>query len=289
MNSSPTHSTLEELASEHLVEILEWLGVAVEPDAEFKLIRSEFSNHETPQVRADLVFAVGEPPSLALVVEVQRAIKADKPGAWTMYVAHLFRILRCPVLLIVLTDDLRVEEWAGTPIESVFGQPWRPLVLGPSRTPKELPLAQVLESPSLGMLCSVIHRDDDEAESLYTTTWTALKVHKNLGHLADNILHHYTDMLFMVATQNWRQNVEETDMEAISYLGQIEARGLEKGREEGREEGLRQGILTVVKARGLSMAAEQLEFIHTCRDAGTLETWLERAATVNDSAQIFEE
>jgi len=56
-------------------------------------------------------------PVLGIVVEVQLAPDKDKRFVWPVYATNLRARLKCPVCLLVITDDDRVARWAAKPIE----------------------------------------------------------------------------------------------------------------------------------------------------------------------------
>ena len=60
-----------------------------------------------------------------------------------------------------------------------------------------------------------------------------------------------------------------------------------RGRDEGRAEGEARAVLLVLKARGLAVAEEVRQRMLACKDIAQLDRWAERAATVNDAAELF--
>lgn len=60
----------------------------------------------------------------------------------------------------------------------------------------------------------------------------------------------------------------------------------EEGREEGRQ-GLRNALQAILNARGIPLSAAEAARVASCRDLGTLERWIERAATVRSAADVF--
>lgn len=68
------------------------------------------------------------------------------------------------------------------------------------------------------------------------------------------------------------------------------ARGREEGREQGRADGVLEAkasaVLAVLGARGLAPSAELRHKIAACRDARTLDRWLEKAATASSAAEL---
>lgn len=67
--------------------------------------------------------------------------------------------------------------------------------------------------------------------------------------------------------------------EGYESLDAVRDEGREEGREEGRDEGRARAVLAVLAARSIAVPAEIAARILACRDAATLDGWLERAAT----------
>ncbi len=67
------------------------------------------------------------------------------------------------------------------------------------------------------------------------------------------------------------------------------AEGRDEGRDEGRAEGRAEAVLTVLRARALSVAAEHEERIRACSSNEQLDRWLQRAATASSLDEIFED
>ncbi len=65
--------------------------------------------------------------------------------------------------------------------------------------------------------------------------------------------------------------------------------GRTEGRDKGRAEGRAESVLTVLRARGLSIDAERQERIRTCGDSELLDRWLQRAVTSPSIDEIFAE
>jgi hypothetical protein len=72
-------------------------------------------------------------------------------------------------------------------------------------------------------------------------------------------------------------------------------RGRLEGRAEGRAEGLTQGevkgkqdaLLALLKARGLSISAEQRAGLRSCADPAKLTQWIVRAATAASASDVL--
>jgi DNA invertase Pin-like site-specific DNA recombinase len=69
------------------------------------------------------------------------------------------------------------------------------------------------------------------------------------------------------------------------------AKGREEGRAEGRAEGVAearaQDIERLLDKRGITMTPADRDRISSCRDAMTLDTWLDRVLTIADISELF--
>jgi hypothetical protein len=110
------------------------LGIGIPEYTEARRDNLDLTDLEPASRYADLVvLASGEAVVLAVVVEIQLEINADKRFSWPAYLANLRAKLRCPVELLVVTPSDRVARWAAEPIP--IGQGYiRPVVLGPRGT-----------------------------------------------------------------------------------------------------------------------------------------------------------
>lgn len=99
-------------------------------------------------------------PVLGIVVEVQLAPDKDKRFVWPVYATNLRARLKCPVCLLVITDDDRVARWAAKPIELGGGNQFVPVVLGPSGVPEVTDPAQANADPELAVLSAMAHGQD---------------------------------------------------------------------------------------------------------------------------------
>lgn len=76
-------------------------------------------------------------------------------------------------------------------------------------------------------------------------------------------------------------------------LGAVLARGREEGRDEGRYEGRVEGraasVIAVLEARGIRISKTASRHVMQCSDVVQLDRWIRQAATVTESAALFEE
>lgn len=56
---------------------------------------------------------------------------------------------------------------------------------------------------------------------------------------------------------------------------------------QGKAEGKAESVLRVLKARGISISEDDRTRITACTDPETLNTWLDRAGTIDTADQLF--
>src|ERR1035438_2451758 len=120
----------------------------------------EMEQVSAPQHRADAVLSVNQADGsrLAVVLEVQLAVDAEKRFTWPVYLAGIRALQRCPTVLVVVSPDRGVAKWAGQ--EIVFGPSsgWmRPLVLGEEAVPAVTDPRVAMENPELAVLSALTH------------------------------------------------------------------------------------------------------------------------------------
>lgn len=141
MSVSAEHAIMEEWIEPNLLPLLERLG-KLEGGAQENVAEeapATFTELQVREKRADRFFLIKDRKGKLLfcvLIEVQRKVSPKKLAIWNHYVAEAYARYGVPVLLIVITDNRQVERWASEPIETHKGEPWHPLVLGPTTLPQ---------------------------------------------------------------------------------------------------------------------------------------------------------
>ena len=254
-------------------------------------------------LRADAVFLVGDPPHLALVVEVQLRARPDKRYTWPAYLGNLRKYHRCPVLLVVVCPDQDVADWAREPIALGPGWSLTPVVIGPRSVPRadRVPRAQL--TPQLAMVSALFYPIEPVLRVVYPVLLT----------LEDHLLSRYLDILarccpdavrvletLMPANAELEHRVlslserahlrgREEGLEAGREEGLEAGReeGLEAGREAGREAGLRAALRMLIATRQLEIP-DDLETRLARADAEQLQAWIARAAVAEPGSSVLD-
>ena len=69
-------------------------------------------------------------------------------------------------------------------------------------------------------------------------------------------------------------------------IGSRSKRSRKRGK-KGEAKGKADDILRVLEARGFTVPDEVAERVRACRDIATLDSWLTRAVTLKDIAELF--
>ena len=72
------------------------------------------------------------------------------------------------------------------------------------------------------------------------------------------------------------------------FFGRAEAKGLAKGKAEGKADGLARALLEVLKRRNIGVDETLSQEVLACRDEARLIGWIEKAATAQRLADVFD-
>jgi predicted transposase YdaD len=84
-------------------------------------------------------------------------------------------------------------------------------------------------------------------------------------------------------------HVPEATETLMTIAEQLQAKGRAEGEAKGRAEAKASAVLAVLEARQKVVTAEQREAIELCTDLSLLDRWLRKAATLNDTRELFEQ
>ncbi len=280
-----------ELTAELLSELL---GVHLPSYDEVRFESAELSDVEPAEYRADLVVVLERDGKsvLAIVVEVQLNIDADKHYRWPAYLSGLRSRLRVPTCLLVIAPDRSVARWCAEPIET--GHPsfvLEPLVLGPDGIPLVADVEQAERAPELAVLSTMAHGRGDQALAV------ALAALGAASGLDDERSRLYADLVLSSIGEAARHALEEMMANgSYEYRSDFARRYVAQGRSEGRAEGEARGrargraeaVLAVLRARNIDVGSEAEQRIVACTDLAELDQWARRAATVATTEALFD-
>lgn len=213
------------------------------------------------------------------IVEAQIGRDESKRASWPYYIAYLHDKYRCPVTLLVVCNDAAVARWARKPIKiGPDGYPcaWAcPHVLGPDNVPMITDPPEAVANVEFAVLSALIHSKSEKTADILNVLALALAsldVDKG-GRFAKIIA---AGLGTSAARKYWRNLMiaekYEYQSELTEYL---------------HAEGGAIMLLKVLRARGIDVSREAEERILSCKDTVTLDTWIERAVTVDSADDIF--
>ncbi|MEY9841811.1 hypothetical protein [Streptacidiphilus sp. EB103A] len=219
--------------------------------------------------------------SYLLAVEAQGKKDADKPGNWAYYLAHLYAKYRLAPVLLVTCQDRATAQWAAEPVTiGVAG--WdtltvRPLVLGPHNVPAITDPAVAAADIPLATFSVITHGKDPNAAAILKALATALKT---IDEDTAQIFAELTELGLGTApaADLWR-DLMTVDLDF--FRSQTSQRI--------RAEGIAFSVLHVLDRRDIRLSEEARQRVLDCDDQRLLVRWLDRALTVSDETELFEE
>jgi hypothetical protein len=292
------HEALVEVLRENpalIATLLARAGRLALPDHDHVTAESADLGSALPkELRADLALRFDhlDSPVLGAVIEVQLSIDPDKGFAWPAYAISLRSRHRCPVIVVVITVDRRVADWARKPI--VFGPEaghLTPLVLGPDELPAITDPVEAASSPELATLSALAHGRDDDVEQAARIAAAAVEA---VLRLPDRRGVLYYDLIIAALGEAARKAFEMfprdytfQDEGLRRAHAEGEARGKAEGKAEGEAKGRAEAVVLVLEARGLGPSADERARILGCADEETLVRWLRAAVSVGAVEELF--
>ncbi len=260
------------------------LGVELPAYSSIRTESADLSQIVPAEYRADLVvLLVNNDPALAIVVEVQLRTDGDKRFSWPAYVVGLRARSKCPALVLVVTPNPAVADWAAQPIDIGPGATLTPTVVGPDAVPYITNITRALASPELAVLSVMAHGKEDP-ESSAKLALTALEAVAKAGLGDYSVL--YSDLILDALSEAARKALQMIP-QGYEFKTPFIRDALQKGEAKGRAEGRAEGVLAVLEARGLVVSDHHREKILSSADAETLAVWLRRAVTVSCVDELF--
>jgi hypothetical protein len=237
------------------------------------------------EYRADVVVTLlaGQRAVLAVIAEIQLRPDVAKRRTWPVYLTTLHARLRCPVVLLVVSPDIRCADWCAQPIH--IGHPdWelRPLVLGPRQVPVITEAAEAAGNPELSLLSAVAHGENPQRDKIFDSFLRALQT------VEDERASLYADLVLAALPAATRHHLEALmSTGTYEYQSDFARRYFSEGKAEGKAEGEIRSLLAVLAARGFDVPAAARERIKSCTDLDQLEEWITRAVTIGTVDELF--
>src|SRR6185312_6012055 len=199
-------------------------------------------------------------PIRMIVVEVQLAVDTRKRFSWPAYVTVSRAIHGCPAGLLVVAPDPAVAAWCAEPIEiGVPGFVLNPPVLRRTAVPVVTDPEEATRRPELGVLSVLAHGETEQRATIASTVLPAIR------GLDDDRAKLYHDLVYNSLNDAARRSLEVM-MKGYEYQSDFAKKYVAEGRTEGRTEEAARALLTVFRARGLSVPDAARERILTQKD-----------------------
>ncbi|MFC4565097.1 hypothetical protein ACFO4E_24845 [Nocardiopsis mangrovi] len=262
-----------------VVELLSIVDASEFP--EFTRIRCESGDATTTapaELRCDSVVVCeddGGTPVLAIITENQLGKDNDKHFSWPQYVTNVRARLRCPVALLILAPDDRVAHWCATPIDVGCGH-IRPAALSLTSLKPFTDAEEACRHPELAVLALASNPTDDPVIlKALAPAMRALKA--SSGSL-------YADYMLAALPAAAKKYLEDAVKQGTyEYQTDLFRRPFLEGEAEGKAN----AVLLVLSARGIDVTDSIRERVNACTDIPTLDTWIGRAATVDNAEELF--
>ena len=267
----------------------EALNLELPAYTDLRVESAELTEVVPAEYRADLVvLLVNGEPVLAIVVEVQLARKERKRFTWPLYAMSVRARYECEAIVLVVTSESAVAEWASRPIPLGPGNVFSPFVLGPDAVPVVVDPARAVAEPELAVLSVMAYGKGEVGRAVAIALAAAAGV-EAVPDSERAML--YYDLIETALSEAARKAFEMLP-KGYEFRSETVRTSIEKGRVEGRAEGrteaLAEGVLRVITARGLSISDDRKQQILSSTDVEQLGRWLERAAIAASAEELFE-
>jgi hypothetical protein len=220
-----------------------------------------------------------------VAIEMQRERDDDKLFSWPAYGVSLRHRLRCPVWLLVVTQNESVQRWASHPIGLGPGSSFRPLVLGPSSVPVVDTLEDARRVPELAVLSAMVHGGSSSVDIAVKIALAAAGAARELDR--DHFLLYFG--LISAALSAAGRKAFQMDSQGQRFFDESQRQSFARGEASGRAAEKAADVLDVLDARGLDVTDAQRQRVLGCSDLQILARWHRRAVTVGSTDALFEE
>jgi len=232
--------------------------------------------------RADLAILPERGP--AFIVEVQLSKDADKRWSWPSYVALTRDRLRREVLLVVIALDPDVARWAARPIPlDRLGSVLRPVVIGPDEIPVLTDPVVALAHPEQLVLSALVHGGSDQGPAIAAAAAVAMT------RLDVDRARTYSDLIFRALGPEARAALEAALFEKYEYQSDFFRKIINESKAEGQREIALSTLMSVLRARGMTVSPEAMARIEAAPDADTLLRMFNRALFVSTVEEALAE
>ena len=291
-----------ELAA-HLLALL--FHIEVPPHTSAAVVDSALDQLVPVVFRADLVIELRDAHGaivLAVIIEMQRGVDAEKKYSWPAYNVNVRAKGRCPTVLIVIAPDPKVAKWAAEPIDTGLGLGSScPVVIGPATVPEVMDASLAAREAELSVLSAITHGNGPNGLAVVQAALVGLagldQEHAAVYfHVIYNALHEPMQRALEVLLMEQQTQGAASFPPFVQRLidrgfsdGKLEGLrdGELKGLREGKLEGLREALLRLTARAGIALTETERARVQACSDPETLDRWIENVVGAKTAAEVL--
>jgi hypothetical protein len=286
---SPWHDSVTGLIADDpvlAVQIVrDLMGEPLPPGLTARLAPPGFNDRPSKDFACDTVVVAGphHDPVRGIIVEAQQEQSNAKRHKMAKYAAELWVLLGCPVDVVVICPDKASAGFYAQPVRTGLpGYTFTARPLFPAAVPVITDPAQMAARPGLAALVLAFHGLVPGVLPAFLSGMEALgdrgPAYYEVGYCPSpaqvkRLLEE------AVATGTW----PVYSPFAKKHFGE----GLAQGKAEGEIDGEREAILLFLSARHLEVSDQQRTRVQACTDQAQLRHWIEQAATITSTAELF--
>ena len=286
---SPWHDSVTGLIADDpglAIQIIrDLMGEPLPPGLTARLAPSGFNDRPSKDFACDTVVIAGphHDPVRGIIIEAQQEQSNAKRHKMAKYAAQLWVLLGCPVDVVVICPDKSSAGYYSEPVRtSLPGYTFTARPLFPAAVPVITDPVKMAAKPGLAALVVAYH-------GLVPGVLPAFLV--AMDTLGDRGTHYY-ERGYCLSPAQVRTLLEEAVATGTwpvysPFAKQHFGEGLAQGKAQGEIDGEREAILLVLNARHLKVSDQQRTRIQSCADQAQLRHWIEKAATITSSAELF--
>ena len=263
------------------------LHVELPPFTKARLAGATLNELVPVEYHADSVVLFGDDaPVYGSVIEVQLQRDDRKRFTWPLYAVGARARHECPVVVIVVTMDTAVAEWATGGIDLGGGNLWRPYVLGPDGIPSIKDDEQARSAPQLAVLSAVVHGRDEPKIAAEIAAAAIVAVEK---------FPHDQRLLYWALIEAAMSDDARKELQMLNrtpdFFSESQRRSFDRGFDKGQTVGAMKAkaelLVQVLRRRGLTVSEVQERLIVACGDPALLDRWWEAALVVTSTEQLL--
>lgn len=250
-----------------------------------------------PHLAADALVLVRDAKGctrLAILVEIQRGVDADKEFRWPLYGYAERDRQRCDCCVLVISLRPGVDAWARRLRLGGPDDPVQLILCGAAEVPRISELTAARASPALAVLSAAIHGRSIDGLPIIRAAAAALQ------RLPPTQRVRYSSLVFHDPNKSGIREILEDIMQEQqhqddreyaagwkAFCRELEEVGEARGEARGEMRSRAEVLLRLLAQRGLAVDAEARARVLACREVAQLDAWLDRVLVVRSAAELF--